>query len=204
MENPIRRLYRDQKKTLDLIRQEGPRPGFESAVRRLFGANPDHGKMVRIGNREFKYAGYAKNLVSFLPARWAELLAAREGTWLGCENWWAGYPLVALMEMRVGDDGIAGFLRLSAEVGPVLDREARKGIIEVIRSAAAAAGVERIQFQAAAFDERCLYSRFLRGNSIALNDTRDVNELERKFIELVASFEPEFELVASVVPLLPR
>jgi len=37
-----------------------------------------------------------------------------------------------------------------------------------------------------------------------LNDTRDVNELERKFIELIASFEPEFELVAGVVPLFLR
>jgi len=157
MENPIRRLYRDQKKTLDLIRRGGPVSGFEPTVRRLFGDKPNRGKTVRIGNREFKYAGNAKNLVSFLPARWAEELAAREGAWLGCENWWAGYPLIVLMEMRVGDDGVAGFLRLSAEVGPVSDREARKGIIEVIRSAAAAKGVERIQFQADALDERRLY-----------------------------------------------
>lgn len=204
MENPIRRLYRDQKKTLDLIRHAGPASGFEPTVRRLFGDNPSHGKTVRIGNREFKYAGNAKNLVSFLPARWAAELEARVGAWLGCENWWAGYPLIVFMEMRVGDDGAAGLLRLNAEVGPVSDHEMRKGIIEVIRSAAAAKGVERIQFQVGALDERRLYSRFLRGNSIALNDTRDVNELERKFVELVASFEPEFELVASVVPLLPR
>lgn len=203
MENPIRRLYRDQKKTLDLIRQEGPVSGFEPTVRRLFGDKPERGKTVRIGNREFKYAGNAKNLVSFLPARWAEELAARKSTWLGCENWWAGYPLIVVMEMRVGADGVAGALRLNAEVGPVSDHDVRKGIVEAIRSAAAAKGVERIQFQADAFGERRLYSRFLRGNSIALNDTRDVNELERKFVELIVSFEPEFELVRSVVPTLP-
>lgn len=204
MESPIRRLYRGQKKTLDLMRQEAPVSGFEVAVHRLFGDNPDRGKTVKIGNREFQYSGKAKNLVSFLPVRWAEALSATESRWLGCENWWAGYPLIAVMDMRVGDDGIAGSLRLNAEVGPVSNYEIRRGIIEAIRLAAASKGAARIQFQADAVDERRLYSRFLRGNSIALSDIRDVNELERKFIELVAGFEPEFELVAGVVPLFPR
>lgn len=204
MESLIRRLYRDQKKTLDLVRQKSPVSGFDAAIRRLFGDNPDRGKTVRIGSQRFKYAGNAKNLVSFLPVRWAEEPGTKEGTWHGCENWWAGYPLIAVMELRVSDDGVAGLLRLNAEVGPVSDKEVRKGIIEVIQSAATMKGAERIQFQADALDERCLYSRFLRGNSIALNDIRDVNELERKFKELVASFEPEFELIAGVVPLFPR
>lgn len=204
MENLIRQLYRDQKKTLDLIRQEGPISGFEPTVRRLFGDKPNRGKTVRIGNREFKYAGNAKNLVSFLPARWADELAAREGTWPGCGNWWAGYPLIAMVEMRVNDDGRTGFLRLNAEVGPISDHKARKGIIEAIQMAATAEGLERIQFPAGASDKGRLYSRFLRESSISLSDIRDVNDVEKKFAGLVRSFEPEFELVTSVVPLFAR
>ncbi|WP_439624006.1 hypothetical protein [Shinella sp.] len=204
MENSIRQLYRDQKKILDLIRQDSPGSGFESAVRRLFGDKCKGGKTIRIGNREFKYSKLAKNLLSFLPARWHEELDKAKHAWPGCENWWAGYPLIAMVEMRVNDDGIAGFLKLNAEVGPISDHKVRKGIIEAIQTAATEEGLERIQFPTGASDKGRLYSRFLRENSIALSDIRDVNDVEKKFTELVTGFEPEFELVASVVPLLVR
>ncbi|MNW18534.1 hypothetical protein D3C71_2181290 [compost metagenome] len=33
-----------------------------------------------------------------------------------------------------------------------------------------------------------------------VNDIHDTDEIERKLMELIANFEPEFELVASVIP----
>lgn len=204
MENLVRQLYRDQKQTLDLIRQKSPASGFEPAIRRLFGDKCERGKTVRIGNHTFKISKFAKNLVSFLPVRWAEEFDARKHVWLGCENWWAGYPLIAMVEMRVNDDGITGFLKLNAEVGPISDHNARKKVIEAIQIAATQEGLERIQFPTGAADKGRLYSRFLLENTIVLSDIRDVNEVESKFTELVTSFRPEFELVASVVPLFVR
>ncbi|WP_323999994.1 hypothetical protein [Rhizobium mulingense] len=199
-QNLARQFYRDQKKVLDLIRGHSPGSGFEFAVHRLFGDKPERGKTVRIGNREFIYSSLAKNLVSFLPAGWHEELDKTKGARLGCENWWAGYPLIAWVEIRAGDDGTTGHLKLNAEVGPISNHKVRKGIIEAIKVAASAKGLERIQFPTGASDKGRLYSRFLRKNSIAVNDIRSTDEMERRFAELIADFEPEFELVASVIP----
>lgn len=38
----------------------------------------------------------------------------------------SGHSLMDLMEVRVGDGGVCGLLRLNAEVGPASDDEARK------------------------------------------------------------------------------
>lgn len=204
LENLARQFYRDQKTALDLIKIPGMGLGFEPAVGRLFGVNPERGKRVRISNRDFKYSSRAKSLVSFLPAQWHDELDKAEGAWSGCENWWAGYPLIVWVEIRASDDGASGDLRLTAEVGPVSNHRVRKGLINAIRMAASAKGLERIQFPAGATDKGRLYSRFFRENSIAISDIRDADEIERKIVQLVAEFDPEIELVASVIPQFSR
>jgi hypothetical protein len=150
------------------------------------------------------YSGLEKSLVSFLPARWREELDKTKGTWPGCEKWWAGYPLITWVEIRPGDDDAKGYLKLNAEVGPISNHKIRKGIVEAIKAAASAQGLKRVQFQAAASDKGQLYSRFLRKNSIAVNDINGTDEMERKLVELIADFEPEFELVASIIPQFLR
>ncbi|MNT60802.1 hypothetical protein D3C86_1918760 [compost metagenome] len=70
--------------------------------------------------------------------------------------------------------------------------------------AASAQGMERIQFPVGASDKGRLYSRFLRENSITVSDVRNADEIEKKFVELIAGFEPEFELVSSVIPNFTR
>lgn len=204
LENLARELYRDQKTALGLVKALRVGSGFEPAADRLFGVSPQRGKAVRIGNRDFKYSSRTKNLVSFLPARWHDELHKAEGAWSGCENWWAGYPLIVWVEMRASDDGTSGDLRLTAEVGPVSNHKLRKGIIDAIRMAASAKSLERIQFPAGATDKGRLYSRFFRDNSITVSDIRSTDEIERKLVQLIGGFEPEIELVASAVPLFPR
>ncbi|NTG51612.1 hypothetical protein G6M04_29870 [Agrobacterium rhizogenes] len=204
MESLARQLYRDHKKVLDLITERDPGSAFGLAVQRLFGGTPQRGKLVRIGNRKFMYSGLEKNLVSFLPARWHEELDKTKGTWPGCEKWWAGYPLITWVEIRPGDDGAKGDLKLNAEVGPISNHKVRKSIIEAIKAVASAQGLKRIQFQAGASDKAQLYSRFLRKNSIAVDDINGADEMERKIVGLIADFEPEFELVAGVIPQLLR
>lgn len=201
--NLARQLFRDQKKVLDLIRRDRPGSGFETAVFCLFGVKPERGKTVRIGKHEFKYSSHEKSLVSFLPARWREELDRTKSAWSGCENWWAGYPLIAWVEIRASDDGMTAHLKLHAEVGPISDHKVRKGIIEAIRVAASAKGLERIQFPVGASDKGRLYSRFLRENSIAVSDSRNADEIVKRFTELIAGFEAEFELVSSVIPKFP-
>lgn len=198
-----RQLFRDQRKVLDLIKKDRSGSGFATAVFRLFGDKPERGKTVRIGKHELKYSSHEKSLVSFLPAQWREELDKTKGAWSDCENWWAGYPLIAWVEIRASDDGTTAHLKLHAEVGPVSNHKVRKGIIEAIREAAYAKGLERIQFPVGASDKGRLYSRFLRENSIAVSDSRNADEIAKRFTELIAGFEPEFELVSSVIPKFP-
>lgn len=204
METLARQLYRDHKKALDLLKEHGSGSGFEPAVHRLFGNNPQREKAVRIGNTEFIYSELAKSHVSFLPAQWQTALKKMRDKWRGCENWWAGYPLITWVEIRAGDDGIKGYLKLNAEVGPVSDHSVRKGIIDSIKATASAKGSDRIEFQAGASDKGRLYSRFLRKNSITVNDIRDTDQIVRNFVELIDRFEPEFAFVTSVIPQFLR
>lgn len=200
MENLARKLYRDHKKVLDFIIEHGSGSDFSLAVHRLFGDNPGRGDVVRIGEREFVYCGLAKSLVSFLPALWRDELDKTGGKWDGCENWWAGYPFIVWAELRAGDDGVKGHLKLNAEVGPISNHEIRKSIIDAIKSEASANGLSRIQFQSGATDIGRVYSRFLKKNSVTVNDIYDTDELEKKLKQLLAEFEPEFDLITKVIP----
>ncbi len=199
MEKLRRQFYWDHKKVLDLIGEHRPGSDLEPTVFRLFGSNPNPEKTTKIGNFEVKYSNFAKNQLSFMPARWHEELDKTKGAWSGCENWWAGYPFIAWVEMRAGD-GTIGYLKLNAEVGPISDHKIRKRIIEAINVAASAKGLGRIQFPRGATDKGRLYSRFLSKNSITVNDIHDTDEMQRKLVQLVIDFEPEFELVAGVIP----
>ncbi|MDK4711592.1 hypothetical protein [Rhizobium sp. CNPSo 4039] len=201
-EDQARQLFRDQRNILDLIKEPKSRSGFEPAIHHLFGDKRQRGKTARIVNHEFLFSGVKKDLVSFLPVNWRKELDKINVTWRGCENWWLGYPFVALMELKVSDDGIKGHLKLNAEVGPLSEHNVRKRIIVTITQAALAKNFDRIQFPADALDKGRLYSRFLRRNSIAVNDIRDTDEMEKKFEQLIADFEPEFDLVASLIPEL--
>ncbi|WP_457588361.1 hypothetical protein [Ensifer canadensis] len=188
---------------LDLVREHGADSGFELAVHRLFGDNAERETTIRIGSSSFVYFQLAKSHVSFLPTKWQQALNKTQGKWRGCENWWAGYPLIVWAELRTGDNGITGHFRLNAEVGPIADHKFRKTMIDAIKTVASGKGLDRIEFPAGASDKGRLYSRFLRKNTIALNDIRDTDEMSKKLAELIAEFEPEFELVASVIAQLP-
>lgn len=194
---------RQNRKMFDLATPSKPDTGFAAAVHRLFGDRPQKGKRFRLANREYIYSGYDKNLVSFVPVQWKEALDKKARVWPGCENWWAGYPLILWIELRLGDNGVTGHLRLNAEVGPVSGHAARKGLLMAIKNAATASGSSRIRLEATAFGEKQRYSRFLRENSIALSDIRNVNEVERTFVQLLAQFEEEFAIITAAIAEYP-
>jgi hypothetical protein len=199
MDKLARQFLRENKKALELVTTRKSDSGFAITVRRLIGDNPQLGKPFKIANRNYIYSGFDKNRMFFLPARWQEELDKTRDSWLGCENWWAGYPFILWVELRLSDDGTMGYLRLNAEVGPISVQETRKGLIDAIKAAASVTGSKRIHFEADASDEGRLYSRFLRKNSIAVSNIHDAKEVETKFMQLVAEFEREFELITSVV-----
>jgi len=200
MEQLARQLYQSHKRQLDLLTSHRSESAFQLSVHRLFGGSPTQEKTVRLGKNELKYSNHTKTNLSFLPTAWQEELEKVRGTWPGCEKWWAGYPFIAWVEIKTSDDGTTGYLKLNAEVGPISNHKARKGIIKAIAAAATAAGLGRIRFPEGASDKGRLYSRFLQEGSVALNDIRNAEEIENKLVQLLAGFEPEFELVASIIP----
>ncbi len=199
MKKHTRQLYLDSKKLLGLLAKANANAGFDGAIRSVFGSELMPNQQIGIGDRHFFYAGSAKNLVAFLPVQWRDELDKVGIVWKGCERWWAGYPLIVLAEMRVSEDGISGYLRLNAEVGPASAREFRKGMIEAIKTAAVVSNLDRIQFQPDAAETGRLYSRFLRRNVIPLTDITNAGEIQAQLKMLVSDFEPELELVATVL-----
>lgn len=196
-------FYRDHKKAVDLIRARPTKSGFDLALRRLFGDNPKPGASYRLGNRELSCVNVSDNRVSFMPTGWRDEFDVTNGDWPGCENWWAGYPLISYVDIRAGDDGRSGRLILKAEVGPISVHAVRAAVIDVIKTAAAEANLRRIQFPVDAAREGQLYSLFLQRNFVVVTDIRNAGDVENKLRELIAGFEPELDLVTRVIPRFP-
>ncbi|MBW6424318.1 hypothetical protein KX729_22955 [Rhizobium sp. XQZ8] len=192
-------LFNDTKQRLGLLQNKKRENSFIPALHRLFGENPSKGRVARIGNSDFTYHSLKKTLVSFLPTSWEEELVRTKAEWPGCQNWWAGFPFIALMEILPDGDGISGTLRLHAEVGPVADHGKRRAVILAIQKAAITNDSLRIRFPIGATDKGRLYSRFLTGNDAPVSDIHDAANVEESMKSLVAEFEPEFALVADVL-----
>lgn len=196
-------FFKSNKQWLDLIVDKESVGGFVPAVQRLFGNAPKKGDMARFGVRNFVYHSHNEKLVSFLPKQWQEEFARTNGAWPGCQNWWAGQPFIIWAEIRTGDDGLSGYLKLDAEVGPISDYAVRKALIRAIVSAASSQNLARIQFPAGAMDKGRLYSKFLRENNVSIDSVRDTDQIERKLVALITDFDAEFELVANVLSQWP-
>ncbi|CAH0343154.1 hypothetical protein [Rhizobium sp. CECT 9324] len=196
-----RRLFQENKQFFDLLKARSSASGFELAIHRLMGGSPQEKKVVSIGATPIICSEATKNALSFVPLRWRDEFDKASGPWRGCENWRAGYPFIVWVEIRGRDDGTRGHLKLNAEVGPIANRKIRMGIIDAIAMEASARNLERIHFPTGSSDEKNLYSRFLRLNSIPVNDVQDVGEIESKIVQLVNGFTPEFEMIARLIPL---
>ena len=197
-----RQLYRDQKHLLDLIKKPTAGLGFEEAMRRIFGEGPPRGQRAKLAKQSIDLFSVAPTRVSLLPASWTDALDPLAAVRIGCENWWAGYPLILWVEMRVGDDGVTGQLILNGEVGPVRDHRRRKGLIRLIRTRAAEERSTRIQFPPGSADKGRLYTRFLRQNAMAVENCRNADEVEQRFLALLAAVKPEIDLIARIFPAL--
>lgn len=195
----MRHIFSDQKKLLDLLKDERPQTGFKSAIDRFLGSNPERGKHFKIGSQKFAYVSRDKKSISFVPDLWYGELSKSPIHWRGCENWRAGLPLIVFVEMSHKSGESPGEIRLDAEVGPVADHNLRKSVIDAIVLSAAAKNLTRIRFQKGASDKGRLYSRFLHNSSIALANVYDANEIERTFSALISDFTPEFDMVTSAI-----
>jgi hypothetical protein len=199
LDSMMQQFLRDNKSVIDLIGNKGTSDAFKVAIEQLFGPEKQRKQVTKIGNLEIVFCNSNSNRVALLPSGWRDALVQAQSDWPGCENWWAGLPLVVWIDMHKSLESNAGYLRLNAEVGPVADHDVRRGIIERIQSAAITAKSRRIRFSAGAMEEGCRYSRFIHKGSVRVSDVTSADNIELNFKKLIADFRIEFELVASAL-----
>lgn len=203
METLARQLYRSHKKVLDFIVEHGATTEFIAAAEAVFGKLSDDDATAKQDKQTFACISYRSSQVSFLPSEWARALAAGV-PWFGCENWWAGYPLICWIQLFEGPDGKTGQVRLFAEVGPVGELAERQQFITRIKQAAQADGLSSVAFQRGAMEEGKRFSRFLKENAARINDIHDAEEIERALRSLLDRFQPVFTSVGKILPEFPH
>lgn len=194
-----RQLYKRHKKVLDFVIEHGAGSDFAIAARGLFGEDPDRFQKIKVGESEFVFSSLTNSLVSFLPLSWYEKLGGSEYTWPGCENWWAGFPLIAWLQLWKAEEGAKGTLWLYAEVGPLASHDSRKALIEQVQTIGAEGNL-KIGFQKGATSDGKRYSKLLKGNGRQIEDVHDAELLENGMRKLLNDFHAEFDAVAALLP----
>lgn len=185
------RLYAEHRKTIDFIVQHGQGSGFAIASKQVFGEKPVRLSIVNIDKDEYVFDAAKPRRVSFLPYSWYMALGGRDRTWKGCENWWAGFPVIAWLELVGGDSDPR--VKLYAEVGPLEDFTLRKAIIDDIK--AAHKHSSKISFRGDAAESERKYSKFLAENSTPVPDAFDHEKIASAMKSLLTNSKGTFEAV---------
>lgn len=197
MEVLARELYRSHKKVLDFVIEHGATTDFVMAIEALTGHDPEYGDEFKVADRKFTFNFHNNVQFSFLPSTWIKDLGGDETEWEGCENWWAGYPLICWCQIFPEAEGSAGRLRLFAEVGPIADHEFRRDLIEAISDA----GLKNVKFQRGAAELGKKYSKFLKKADVHVADIQNSEEIERGIRLLLQKFEA---VIVGVSPILKQ
>lgn len=200
MEALARQLYTDHRKVLEFIMEHGASTDFAMAAHSLFGENPAPFTPVTIDGEAYVSFGFSSSVVSFLPASWYDAL--KPGLpWEGCENWWAGLPLITWFSLSKNASEGGGKLRLYAEVGSLTNHGLRTRFIDTIENLKDEKRELDIQFQKGARDEGRKYSRFLRSGAkgVDIKDTNDSEEIAAAMKKLLGRCKDEFSAIGTAV-----
>lgn len=198
-EKLARELYREHRHVLDFIIKHGKSTEFSQAVHSVFGEDPANFGEVLIDDRKFIYSNSDAWTVSFLPESWYRNLDSDAHQWHGCENWWAGFPLITWLQLFPNSEGTGGKIYIYAEVGPLKNHDIRNSLISAIKNVADNEN-RRISFHPSATDEGKKYSRFLRKNSFPVDDIHDHEMIAEAMKKALDCFAPELTAIASVLP----
>ena len=200
LEKLARELYRDHKKVLDFIVENGKSTDFGLAAEAIFGDDRDYPDVCEIDAAEFIYNNVDSSAVSFLPKTWFDAFGGDEHWWHGCEEWWAGFPLITWIQLTTGADGTNGQIRLYGEVGPLANHGFRAELINAIQGCNDEDKSLRIKFQRGATDEGKKYSRFFKKNAFPVDDVHDHDKIAVVVRKALKAFQPEFDAISQVLP----
>lgn len=194
-------LFEKAFQILSLLEQSPPNNTFELAAKTLI-ENSGADQLLRAGGQLYVVNSLKPSSVSFLPQEWVTGLEQGRNRWSGCDNWWAGYPLIAYLQMRPDPDGAGQQLSLNCEVGPVAPSELRQDLVRLIRRFASEERLTRIKFRSDAMNLKTLYSRFLTGATLPVERPDDAELLTRGMSAILADFVPEMKVVARSISQL--
>ena len=200
MEKLARQLYRDNRRALDFIVEHGKSTDFSFACDAVFGEDLEDEAVIKVGKREFIFNHSDAQSFSFVPKAWYDAFGGDEYWWHGCENWWAGFPLITWIQLTSDANGASGQVRLYAEVGPLSDHDFRRDLIAAITDVAKKKSLTTIGFQRGAADEGKKYSKFFKKNFFAVDDIHDHDKISNAIKKALKSFEAEMDVVAKVLP----
>lgn len=199
MKQLAKKLYRSHRKALDFVMNHGSSTDFILAAETLFGNDLASGQEFKYEAGESALGPYifyanTNQRFSFMPTTWSEALGGedRRDLWLGCENWWAGYPVICWFEMQLDSESTAGKLRLFAEVGPLSNADLRTWLIEKIEEHCRP---PEIKFTRSARNASAKYSKFLnsKANTKKIKDVNDIEEISAGMIELLKVLDKHIE-----------
>ncbi len=200
MENLARQIYRDHRRVLDFIFDNGSYSDFELALETLFGTDIKPKSIVKCGKRELVFSGSDYQAFSFLPKTWFDAFGGTTRKWPGCETWWAGFPLIMWVQLTTASENTSGQIRLYAAVGPLSDYAFRKSLISEITEAAKRINTAKIAFQRGATEEGRKSSRFLKKNSLPIDDIQSYEEISNAIQRLISGFSAEMDIISEILP----
>lgn len=199
MEKLARELYVRHKKVIDFIVEYGSSTDFVLALESIFGSNNKFGEIIKIETGQYVYFSHTSYRYAFLPLSWHEALGFGKLKWKGCENWWAGDPLICWFELAGSKKAGQGQLRLHAEVGPLEDFDFRTDLIRRIQDAAETNNLKDVRFQEGALQEGRKFSRFLKNNTIHLDDIQNAESIANAARKLLDRFSSYFEKISAIL-----
>ena len=204
MQRLAKQLYQEHKRAIDYIVEHGAGSEFALAVDNIIGDNVKEFNDVEISKIEFVYYKSNNKQLVLLPKAWYEKLGGEQGraNWTGCENWWAGFPLMVWIQLiedsKVGaGKRTPGKLWLYAELGPLSDHDMRKKFLETIGEKAK--DTPKINFRTSAGNVNTKYSKFFTQNALDVQDITDINEIKQKIEKMLGDFQPEFSAVTEAI-----
>jgi hypothetical protein len=199
MQTLARQLYRSHKRVLDFVMEHGAITEFELAAESVF-HKLEYGETAEVEGQRLMFNHRSNEQVSFLPLEWTSALGGEDVHWQGCDNWWAGYPLICWLQLFEVSEAGAGEMRLIAEVGPIENHEFRQGLISRIKVAAEQDGLTSVRFQKGAADAGKRYSKFLKENRVGIQDIQNAEEIDAAMRTLIRKFKPVFSSIEKVLP----
>ena len=187
LESLAKKLYLEHKKAIDFIVEHGAMTDFSAAVDSLFTDENENGSF-NINYEKYIYFAQNRKIVSFLPLGWVEAFDSLKLQPLrnGCQNWWHGYPMMCWFQLNQNENEKqdSGKLILFAEVGPIKDPELRKALIGIIEET----NKDHFRFNKKAKNNGAKYSKFLKGNSLIVNDVTASEEIKAGMEKLLGKF----------------